>query len=198
MLVELFSLLCACVHFSSADNVYEGLMSLYNATGGNHQPASLWIHNKNWGSALHYCKWEGIYCDSTYHFALNQSAGGLVGTIPTGIAFLGSYVTSLRLHRNQLSGSIPTQIGVLTGLMELDVQENIISGTLPTTLSKLGKLDMFWIVGNQIGGILDPVLAPVLSNCAKNQPVGCRMSGNPFKCPVPGWVPVQCGVGCIN
>eukprot|EP01123_Difflugia_compressa_P014029 TRINITY_DN6912_c0_g1_i1.p1 TRINITY_DN6912_c0_g1~~TRINITY_DN6912_c0_g1_i1.p1 ORF type:complete len:202 (+),score=35.50 TRINITY_DN6912_c0_g1_i1:77-682(+) len=194
--LNLIVILTSFNHYEGAPlkvDVVHGLMSLYNSTGG----AKSWIKNKNWGTAVSYCDWEGITCSGST-FALNQDAGGLFGHIPTEIGYLGGAITGLELNRNTLFSSIPSQIGLLTHLIKLDVQENTLNGTLPTSLASLSNLKMFWIIGNQITGTVDISLKPVLDNCAAYQPVGCRMSGNPFKCPVPSWVPVQCGMGCIN
>ena len=51
----------------------------------------------------------------------------LVGTIPTAIGLLTT-LAELDLHSNEISGSIPTEIGTLTSLSYLDLD---VSGLVP-------------------------------------------------------------------
>jgi len=186
---------------TAEDDIRRGLIALYNSTGGNQRPP-LWIHGRSWGTDPDYCNWEGITCISPAPnprvFVLNQDAGGLAGYIPSQIGLLGKYVQSLQLNRNTIVGSLPSTISQLINLVQLDVQQNSLNGTIPTTFASMNNLQMFWIAGNHITGTVGVALQPVLVQCAAHQPLGCRMAGNPFTCPVPNWVPQECGMGCMN
>ena len=49
-------------------------------------------------------------------------------------------VRELALYRNRFSGTLPTQLGLLSPLQTLRVEHNRISGTLPTQLAQLTSL----------------------------------------------------------
>jgi len=195
-LLLIFAILCMC-QCRNDEQTREGLLALYNSNGGYEVP-SLWIHNKGWGSAGHFCTWEGVYCDVHGFIAtLDQNAGGLLGTIPPQIGLLADAIGSIQLNRNTIRGTIPPEIGRLTQLVQLDLQQNQIVGTIPSSIANLTKLQMFWVSYNQMTGSVDLSMKPVLDQCAAYQPLGCRMTGNPFKCPIPGWVPVECNMLCV-
>ena len=43
----------------------------------------------------------------------------------------------LRLHQNELSSSIPSELGLLDGLLQLNLEENNLTGFIPTELGWL-------------------------------------------------------------
>ncbi|CAI5487578.1 unnamed protein product [Closterium sp. Naga37s-1] len=56
-------------------------------------------------------------------------------------------LTTLRLHSNQLSGSIPTFLGELRALKDLTLHDTLITGTIPATLGGLAALKDFNVPG---------------------------------------------------
>jgi hypothetical protein len=64
------------------------------------------------------------------------AGNGLVGTIPPELGNL-SGLTRLALHGNQLSGGVPSQLGNLTNLTWLCLYDTPLSGALPASLTKL-------------------------------------------------------------
>jgi len=195
----LLSLIVVCAaHQTSVEDVKEGLMALYNSTGGNATPP-LWIHNKNWGSPGSYCTWEGITCDTSgFIVTLDQNAGGLFGVIPPEIGLLGDMIGALQMNRNTLTGTLPRELSRLTKLRQLDVQQNQISGTIPIDVANLTQVQMFWVSYNRLTGTVYPVMKAFLDRCAAYQPLGCRLQGNLFTCPTPTWVPVECNMLCVG
>ena len=66
---------------------------------------------------------------------------GLSGTIPTEVGLL-TYMHKLFLSGNELSGTIPSELGYMTRLWTLDLTGNKLSGTVPTELGTLRQLDV--------------------------------------------------------
>jgi hypothetical protein len=57
---------------------------------------------------------------------------GLTGTIPTEIGLLTNLQTGLVFSRNSLTGTIPTEIGMLTKMRnQLKFDHNFLTGALP-------------------------------------------------------------------
>jgi len=193
-----FFVLVACAFAATPYDIREGLMSLYNSTGGLESPP-LWIHNRLWGSDADYCQWEGVTCDgSGFIVTLDQDAAGLYGTLPAGIGLIGDMIGSLQMNRNTLYGSLPPEISQLSNLRQLDVQQNKLTGTVPSSYANLTKLEMFWVSYNRLSGSVGLELEPLLDRCAAYQPLGCRMQGNDWHCPTPPWVPVECSMLCVG
>jgi hypothetical protein len=58
-----------------------------------------------------------------------------------GVECSGGYVTWLDLSENQLSGSIPPELGNLANLQRLDLSENQLSGSIPPELGNLANME---------------------------------------------------------
>jgi hypothetical protein len=77
--------------------------------------------------------------------------GGLSGTIPTEIGLL-SRLTTLALCCNNISGTIPTQIGRIDGLKNFALQQNQLSGTIPLEIASLTSVTFVKLYGNRLSG----------------------------------------------
>jgi len=66
-------------------------------------------------------------------------------------AFFGE--SSLSMF-NQLSGTLPTEIGLLTDLTDLYLSSNSMYGTIPTEIGQLVGLKSLWLTGNSMVGQL--------------------------------------------
>lgn len=55
----------------------------------------------------------------------------------------------LRLDRNDITGSLPPQIGAMTSLRELNMSGNMMTGPLPEELRELGELHTLLMYSNQ-------------------------------------------------
>jgi len=77
--------------------------------------------------------------------------GELTGSIPTEIGLL-TMLQILDLYNNELTGSIPTEIGLLTMLQILDLYINELTGSIPTEIGLLTMLDELYLDGNQLTG----------------------------------------------
>lgn len=98
---------------------YPFLAQLYSNTNG-----SSWNDNTNWldnTKPLH--DWKGIEMKNGKLISLELIDNNLDGSIPPNIDLL-SEVELFRLDTNQLTGNIPSTIGNLTNLEILALQQN--------------------------------------------------------------------------
>ena len=75
---------------------------------------------------------------------IDVSSNKLGGPIVTEIGLI-SHLEVLHLNENHLSGEVPTELGKLTHLIELDMSDNDFSGSLPSELSNLVGLGEFHV-----------------------------------------------------
>jgi len=123
---------------------YEGLMELYNATGGEN-----WTNNSGWkegaeGKDCDPCKWYGVKC------------------------LWGDRVLILELKNNNLIGFLPDL--KLSELGSLSINENLIQGNIPN-FKNLPKLSGFNCQNNKIIGTIpnfDHVPALIYLYCNDN------------------------------
>lgn len=72
---------------------------------------------------------------------------GMGGPLYTG-------VVELRLNNCNFSGTLSTNLGLLTTLRRLTLSNNALYGEIPEEMSKLTQLNEFWLHGNQLTGTI--------------------------------------------
>lgn len=124
----------AIVNVSSAAcnmDDWNALKKLYNYTNGDN-----WKINTNW---------DILKQDSIPE---NCSLRGL-----HGITFdVSGRVTAVNLYNNNLTGSLPDEIGNLTSLQYLDLGFNTIDSTINNQIGKLTELEILFLDNNQFTG----------------------------------------------
>ena len=152
------------------------LMALYQSTGG-----ASWTDNTNWGSNEPLEDWAGVTTDETSGRVtrLALSNNNLSGTLPAEMGSLDQ-LTRLFLGGNNLVGTLPAELGRLTNLTNLSLINNQLSGTVPS-LSRLTSLKDLRLLNNQFGGSL-----PNLSSLASLQHL--YLGGNGFTGTIPAWL----------
>merc|ERR1719215_2170360 len=138
------------------------LALLYFSTSGNN-----WNDKGsfNWLSEYSECEWwddtqsvqlkSGITCTEDGKVEIiNLRLNGLLGTIPSEIVLLGFDLKELLLNENSLSGTLPTEIGDLSGLTRLELHLNDLEGTIPSEYGSMASLTRFWLIRNNIIGTL--------------------------------------------
>ncbi|MEN8216500.1 MAG: Calx-beta domain-containing protein, partial [Pseudomonadota bacterium] len=88
----------------------EGLVAIYNSTNGEQ-----WDDNTNWTVTTTPCDWYGVTCSN-------------------------GKVTRLYLYYNNLSGSLPAEIGNLVNLKVLRLEHNEICGEVPSSVTTLEQM----------------------------------------------------------
>ena len=93
----------------------------------------------------------------------------LTGSIPSEIWNLTN-LTELNFHNNDLTGSISPEIGNLTNLTNLRLSDNHFTGSIPSEIGNLTNLTYLYLSDNQLSGIIPDEIcnqgdgSPSLSN----------------------------------
>ena len=129
------------------------LVALYNATNG-----SSWQDDTNWLSNGPLGEWHGVSTDADGRVAgLGLGSNQLSGSMPPELGNLAN-LERLFLNDNQLSGSIPLELGNLANLERLWLYNNQLSGSMPPELGNLANLETLWLHNNQLSGSIPPEL----------------------------------------
>lgn len=127
----------------------EALIALYNATGGAN-----WTNNSGWlGAVGTECGWYRVSCTNDHVSSLDLGVNQLSGSIPTQLGQL-SQLQYLSLSNNQLSGAIPSELGQLSQLQTLYLSGNQLSGSIPIELGQLNQLQYLDLRENQLSGAI--------------------------------------------
>ncbi|CAL5366260.1 unnamed protein product [Camellia sinensis] len=78
----------------------------------------------------------------------------LNGTIPKQVVSISSLSIYLDLSQNQLSVSLPVEVGNLVNLGSLDLSHNLFSGEIPSTLGSCTSLEMLCLGNNFFNGTI--------------------------------------------
>ena len=113
-----------------------------------------WTNNTNWLQTNTPCSWYGVECTGHVN-GLLLGFNQLSGSIPPQLGNL-SQLNRLDLSGNnsgnRLSGNIPSQLGNLTQLQDLYLEGNQLSGNIPPELGKLKQLLDLYLNINQLSG----------------------------------------------
>ncbi|UZR92287.1 leucine-rich repeat domain-containing protein [Chondrinema litorale] len=99
------------------------LQAIYNSLGGN-----AWPNSTGWNSEASLDQWYGVTTNDN------------------------GCVIKLILNNNNLSGTIPTEIGNFSNIVEIDFGKNSISGSVPAAFGNLTTLEILWLNENDLTG----------------------------------------------
>jgi Leucine-rich repeat (LRR) protein len=132
------------------------LVALYNSTNGDS-----WTNNSGWktpplhtdGFAMPGTEggWYGITVSAGRVTVIYQTSNQLSGTIPSQLGDLGN-LQILYLNSNQLSGNIPSQLGNLKKCSTLWLDRNQLTGSIPSQLGNMSNLQWLFLNNNQLTG----------------------------------------------
>lgn len=157
------------------------LAVFYLSTGGDN-----WTLNTNWMSDFDECTWytagNAPACNKDKVFALlDFGANKLQGPLPAELAILSDSIVSINIRgesSGRLTGEIPTEIGLLRSLTDLNLEGNSLVGNIPSSFSNLDSVVELNLSGNSLSGSLNgSTLAGMKSLLAVNL-ANNKFSGN--------------------
>ena len=124
------------------------LQALYRATNG-----AGWTANTNWNSPAALNTWHGVTTNPDGRVVtLDLSANNLSGSIPPQVGGMAA-LQVLDLSNNNLTGSIP-DLESLTMLNHLDLSANNLSGSIPPQVGDLAALQVLDLSHNTLSGTI--------------------------------------------
>lgn len=151
------------------------LVSIYNSLDGPN-----WTDNTNWltpDSSI--TTWSHVTVSGGRVTQLNLNNNNISGTIPPEIGNL-SALGSLAMDGAGLTGTLPPQLGNLLSLWYLGITSSNISGTIPPELGNLANLNYLYLYFNSnLGGSIPPELGNLTNLTA------LYLSSNNLSGPVP-------------
>lgn len=108
---------------------------------------------RTWGAGdnTKMTSWDRVWIENGRVTALNLYSNAIGHTIPTEIGLLTG-LTDLSLDLNDLQGVIPDEIGQLTRLVYLDLSGNDLIGNIPRSLGNLNRLEILYMQTNKLTG----------------------------------------------
>jgi len=160
--------------------VQYGLAVLFLSTtfaGKDETGSSFWINSDGWMEEIDECDWYGVLCDEKSSIVgLNLTENNLAGSIPVDITLLSSLL-SLDLSGNALSGSLPLKKFKPIDLVTLNLAQNSLSGGIPISFSELTKLAILNLSDNSLSSTIPTEIGDAIAlttvNLANN-----KMSGS--------------------
>ena len=108
------------------------LTAIYNNTNGEN-----WKRKSNWLSDRQISEWEGIEVNQEGNvIKINLSDNNLSGTIPKQIGDLKD-VIEIRMNNNNITGNLPPEFSNLQKLIYLDLTDNKLIGKLPQSVKEM-------------------------------------------------------------
>ena len=137
--------------------VHRNLSALYTATGGDN-----WTRNDNWDittvpSEEELATWYGVGLSAGWLVELFLPENNLTGTLPAELGNLAQ-LQELNLWDNTLTGLIPSELGNLVQLTRLNLSGNTLTGLIPSELGNLAQLQELNLSGNSLTGAIPPNL----------------------------------------
>ena len=128
---------------------WAALVALYNATDGPN-----WDKSGNWLSDQPLSKWYGVTTNVAGRVTeLELYNNNLTGTLPAELGNLAN-LTNLNLRGNPLGGQIPPELGNLSNLKMLYLYRTDLSGEIPRELANLTNLERLVIYSNDLSGTI--------------------------------------------
>ena len=151
----------------------EALMAFYKATGGDN-----WTNKTNWGTDKPLSEWYGV---KTTTFGsvriLNLDGNNLTGTLPPELGNL-AHLAQLSLCQNNFTGGVPDELGKLKQLERVNFNLSTLSGPLPLCFTQCERLISLDFLGNKFTGSIPKEYAEMMNRGVNIVTAGNRLSGH--------------------
>lgn len=107
--------------------------------------------NNSWDINQPVSEWEGVTIKDNKVVAISLLFNNMEGNLPSSIGQLTN-LENLELSFNKLEGAIPSEIGSLKNLKVLAFNGNNLTGTIPTSIGNLSSLNQLHLSSNQLTG----------------------------------------------
>ena len=123
---------------------YLMVLLFYSTDGTN------WNDDLDFLSEDHICEWRGVTCSpNAVITALDFDKNNLNGTIPSELAFLEN-LEDFNMHRNLLKGTLSSEFGRLQNLVRMNLMENMLTSTIPTEFGNMTTLTVLNLSENML------------------------------------------------
>lgn len=125
------------------------LAAIYFATSGNK-----WTVSDNWLTIASACEWHGVYCDRFDETVneLDLPGNNLIGSIPPVINML-SNLLGVTFSTNKLAGTVPwLALGSIPSLSYISLNDNQLNGTISGDVRANGVLSSLLLQQNLLTG----------------------------------------------
>ncbi len=127
------------------------LVTLYNKTGGPE-----WHDRENWLTDRSLNTWKGIATDEEgYVTEVFMAWNNMTNSIPPELGNLAR-LEVLELYGNELTGRIPPELGKLTKVSTLALSSNKLEGPIPPEIGGMVSVDIMYLSGNDLTGPIPP------------------------------------------
>lgn len=127
------------------------LSVLYLAMGGIN-----WSHNNGWfeldGACT--CCYFGVTCDGHNVVGIDLQNNNLDGSIPSELGLLTTLMILNLARNNGISGKLPTDLGHLTSLVHLSLVHNSLTGPIPPQFGQLTALQSLDVAFNYLSSAM--------------------------------------------
>ena len=146
---------------------------------GKGQPTdeTKWVDEENWMSGKGFCTWKGVFCfprdgtkeDTQYDgnnvvLELNLTRNELkTDELPKELYTTMPDLQILDLSHNELGGPLATEIGKVTALEGLYIEDNSFKGKIPTELGRLSRLMNVYAHNNLFTGTIPHTIGSLLN-----------------------------------
>jgi hypothetical protein len=134
-----------------------------------------WYYRPGWLVNANECgnSWSGVFCTSinlggtvgmqNVVTQLNLFSNNMKGTIPADLGLLTA-LTSFAVSDNELTGTLPASIGQWTALTTFGVDNNALTGTIPVSIGNWSQIKFAYFEGNQFTGTMPNGICPYIQN----------------------------------
>ena len=120
---------------------------------------SEWTANDLWLSNVNECLWQSADGNATYGTVCDESS---------------SLYRTLNLERNNLRGTIPAELAMLSTLQHVRLGGNLLTGTIPAKLRMLSSLQVLSLKSNYLRGSMARVFGLSVPDSLINLDVTCN------------------------